>query len=346
MSYELGSISSAEDVNGYDLTEETVETVHGTVKVVIYGDRTKNAVVTFHDIGLDANGNFQNFFQFGTATEFSEAFCVYNINAPGQESDAKAFPDGYEFPSMEGLVDVVDAVVRHFHIKSFIGFGIGAGANVLLRYTLKNQSKVEALVLINAVISRAGWIEWGYEKFNIKSLRSTGMNNVVVEYLLWHYLGKRLDEVNQDVINQYRNMIYTHPNPGNLAMYMEAYLNRSEIVVQQPANGSASVPNQPILKVPILQMVGSRSGFLEETVDLHSKLDPSRAEWIKVSECCGLVLDDKPDKVTESLLLFLQGLGYFTHLNVRKVVDKLASLYEYGRSNECGIQNVNEHSAF
>ncbi|CAD5209531.1 unnamed protein product [Bursaphelenchus xylophilus] len=343
MSYELRSLSNDEEIN-YDLSEETVETAYGPIRVVIYGDKTKKPIISFHDIGLDANGNFQNFFQFGTATELNDSFCVFNINAPGQEADAKPFPLEYEFPSMEGLVDVIDSVVRHFNIKYFIGFGVGAGANVLLRYTLKNQSKVEALVLINAVISRAGWIEWGYEKLNIKSLRSTGMNNFVVEYLLWHYLGKRFDEVNPEVISQYRTMIYTHPNPGNLAMYMEAYLNRTEIIVQQPANGSVSSPNHPILKVPVLQLVGSRSAFIEETVDLHSKLDPARSEWIKISDCSGLVLDDKPEKVTESLLLFLQGLGYFTQLNVRKVVDKLSESYEYGRSNVCGIEAVNEHN--
>lgn len=40
-----------------------------------------------------ADNNFQNFFQFGTVAEFAEKFCVYNINAPGQEMDAKPFPD-------------------------------------------------------------------------------------------------------------------------------------------------------------------------------------------------------------------------------------------------------------
>lgn len=127
--------------------------------------------------------------------------------------------------------------------------------------------------------------------------------------------------------------------------------------------------NQPILKIPVLQLVGARSGFIEESVDLSSKLNPAHSEWIKVSDSCGLVLDDKPDKVTESLLLFFQGLGYckliysvvldrycsssqcihciylfsVTRLNVRNVVDKLAASYDsYGRSNNCAIQAVNE----
>lgn len=95
---ELGSFPFAEELqplNGYSEIEETLPTRFGDVKVSIFGDRTKEPIVTFHDIALDAENNFQNFFQFCTAAEFSNRFCIYNINAPGQESDAKPLPDRY-----------------------------------------------------------------------------------------------------------------------------------------------------------------------------------------------------------------------------------------------------------
>jgi RsiW-degrading membrane proteinase PrsW (M82 family) len=34
------------------------------------------------------DNNFQNFFQYGTIEEFGKHFCVYNINAPGQEIES------------------------------------------------------------------------------------------------------------------------------------------------------------------------------------------------------------------------------------------------------------------
>lgn len=40
-----------------------------------------------------AETNFQNFFQYATAGEFLSNFCIYNINAPGQEIDAASLPD-------------------------------------------------------------------------------------------------------------------------------------------------------------------------------------------------------------------------------------------------------------
>jgi hypothetical protein len=43
--------------------EEKVQTSYGIVKVSIYGNRKKQPILTFHDLGMDADNNFQNFFQ-------------------------------------------------------------------------------------------------------------------------------------------------------------------------------------------------------------------------------------------------------------------------------------------
>jgi hypothetical protein len=62
------------------------------------------------------------------------------------------------------------------------------------------------------------------EKVNINLLYSKGMNNFAVNYLMWHNFGKREDECDQEVIQQYRSYFANHPNPRNLAMFMEAFL--------------------------------------------------------------------------------------------------------------------------
>lgn len=81
-------------------------------------------------------------------------------------------------------------------------------------------------------------------------------------------------------------------------------------MLQEPADARTATPNSPILKIPILQLVGSRSAFLNETINVNTKLDPANSEWVKVNNACGLVLDEKSGEVTEAILLFLQGLGY------------------------------------
>ncbi|VDK19278.1 unnamed protein product [Anisakis simplex] len=135
--------------------EEKVPTVYGNVKVTIYGDRKRHPIVTFHDLALDSENNFQNFFQFGSVADFTEKFCVYNINAPGQEMDAAPLPENYVYPTMDGLAKIVEACVKHFEIKSFIGFGVGAGANVMLRYARELPSNCTDDELYYSVL--VGW---------------------------------------------------------------------------------------------------------------------------------------------------------------------------------------------
>lgn len=43
---------------------------------------------------------------------------------------------------MDELADQLVQVVRHFNLKQFIGFGVGAGANILCRYALNHPEMV------------------------------------------------------------------------------------------------------------------------------------------------------------------------------------------------------------
>ncbi|VDM39844.1 unnamed protein product [Toxocara canis] len=320
--------------------QEKVPTAFGNVKVSIYGNRKMHPIVTFHDLGLDSENNFQNFFQFGSVAEFTEKFCVYNINAPGQEMDATPLPDNYVYPTMDGLAKIVETCVEHFEIKNFIGFGVGAGANVMLRYALQNESKLDALILVNCVATTAGWIEWGYQKVNMNYLRTHGMTSFTVDYLLWHHFGKRLDQYNQDIVRQYRVYFQHLQNPANLAAFIECYLNRTPLLFSR--DGTMG----PCLKVPVLQIVGSGSAFVNDSVDVNARLDPSKSDWIKISDSCGLVLDDKPEKVTEAMLLFLQGLGLFPTLNAQKLMKKISGAQMgYNVIDEPpSVEDVNEMS--
>ncbi|VDD86623.1 unnamed protein product [Enterobius vermicularis] len=264
--------------------EESVQTAFGNIKVSIYGDRKMHPIVTFHDIGLDSESSFQNFLQFGAVAKFSEKFCVYNINALGQEASAAPLRENFTYPSLDDMAKQIENVVDHF---GFVTFQFGY-----------------ALILINLVATAAGWIEWGYQKANISYLRSTGMTSFTVDYLMWHHLGKRLEEYNPDLVREYRLHFQNLPNPQNLAYFIESYLQRT------PLQFSRDGENGPKLKVPVLQIVGAGSPFVSDTVEVNSRLDPANSSWMKISDSCGLVLDDSPEKVTEAMILFLQGLGY------------------------------------
>lgn len=96
----------------------------------------------------------------------------------------------YTYPSMDELAEQLQFVMGHFGLKSVIGFGVGAGANILSRFALAHPEKINALCLINCVSTQAGWIEWGYQKLNVRHLRSQGMTQGVLDYLMWHHFGR------------------------------------------------------------------------------------------------------------------------------------------------------------
>ncbi|VDM96049.1 unnamed protein product [Thelazia callipaeda] len=321
--------------------EEKVSTLYGNVKVTIYGNRKLSPIVTFHDMGLDSETNFQNFFQYATAGEFLSNFCVYNINAPGQEVDALPLSENYIYPTMDGLAQIVENCVEHFRLAEFIGLGVGVGANVMLRYALQNQVKVDALILVNCVATTAGWIEWFYQQINMRSLRTRGMTNFTVDYLLWHHFGNHIVQSPLDTVRRYRSYFQHLPNPQNLAAFIESYLNRTSIVFSR--DGTVG----PKLNVPVLQIVGGDSAFVDDSVEVNTRLNPADSEWLKLSGSGGLVLDDKPEGVAQAIILFLQGRGYVPTTNVQDMVRKISihSSYDSGDISDdllATLKNVNE----
>ena len=63
------------------------------------------------------------------------------------------------------------------------------------------------------------------------------------------------------------------------------------------------------LKIPILNLVGAYSPFVDETVTLNGSLNPINTNWMKIQDCA-MVLEEQPGKITEAFLLFMQGQGY------------------------------------
>jgi len=252
------------------------------------------------------------FFQFSDMSVIGDRFCIYHINAPGQEEDAESFLENFIYPTLDDLAETVADVVKHFHLKRFIGFGVGAGANIFCRYALKHPKVLDALILANCSCSTSGWIEWGYQKANMFSLRSKGMSNLTVDYLMWHHFGRNFDQYSPELITSYKQYFTKLPHPKNLAGFIESYIKRSALPIRR--HGST-------LDCPVLQIVGAGSPHVNDTVELNKRLDPTISNWMKISDCSGMVLEEKPEKVTEAILLFLQGQGHFpfiSHLKWRE----------------------------
>lgn len=118
---------------------------------------------------------------------------------------------------MDELAAQLLFVLSNFGLKSVVGFGVGAGANILARFALNHSDKVGALCLLNCNSTTSGWMEWGYQSFNARYLRSKGMTQGVVDYLMWHHFGRNPEERNHDLA-QVRNEANCNFESGMLMM--------------------------------------------------------------------------------------------------------------------------------
>lgn len=318
------------------IEEVRVETDRGSLLVAVQGNRNKPAILTYHDLGLNYISNFQAFFNFSEMRVLLENFCVYHVNAPGQEEGAAAFPEDYEYPTMEELAAQLMFVLTHFGLRSVIGIGVGAGGNILARFALNNPDKMEALVLINVVSTQAGWIEWGYQKLNARHLRSKGMTQGVLDYLMWHHFGRGTEERNHDLVQVYRNYFEHRVQPGNLALFIDSYIRRTDLNMTRSLE-----PNKKeclTLSMPVMNITGALSPHMDDTVTLNSRLDPTNSSWMKISDC-GMVLEEQPNKISEALRLFLQGLGYAVRVG-RKRITTSTSVEGYMMKMSTSIDSV------
>ncbi|KAF7488628.1 Protein NDRG3 [Sarcoptes scabiei] len=306
-------IKNSDDCNGdgcqtSGCTGIYVDTDFGQVFVVPIGapiESKKPFILTYHDIGLNFVSNYQAFFNFFEMKLLSESFCILNLHAPGQEENAIRLPDSYTFPTMDQLAQQVDSVCKHFGITNFIGFGAGAGANVLSRFALKFPEMVDGLFLINPTSTQASWAEWIYQRINIYYLGSAIQNfsQSMQDYLLWHHFGTLTENRNRDLIQVYRTYFSGRNHCArNLALFLDSYIKRSDLNIVR-GNKSKN------FNCSVLIICGALSPHVEDTVTMNSRLNPENSTWMKLSDC-GMVLEEQPQKVSEAFRLFLQGLGY------------------------------------
>ena len=207
---------------------------------------------------------------------------------------------------MDELAAQLLFVLSHFGLKSVVGFGIGAGANVLTRFAIAHPEKVGALCLVNCCSTAAGWIEWGYQTFNARYLRTKGMTQSVVDYLMWHHFGRNWEERNHDLVQMYKAQFEKSVNPINLGMWIYSYIHRTDMNIARTPSGNGTTSNSKnrkgnrniggpyllnlffivvsTLKIPVMNITADQSPHVDDTVTFNGRLDPTNSTWMKVSD--------------------------------------------------------------
>lgn len=294
-----------------------VKTRYGNVYVTIQGDRSKNAIVTFPDIGLNSITQYHGFFNFVDNEPVMQSFCVYHINALGQEDNAPSLPSNYPYPSCDQLAETILDCVNFFKLKDVICFGIGMGANILARFALLHPDLVRAIVLINCVSTKSGWIEWGYQKWSNWYLSSGQLTEFTKNYLLWHHFGYESLEKKHDLMETY-SRIFSRVNPVNLGLLVSSYISRTDLGIERNDYENQPRAKKFNFKCDILNVMGDDSPHDEDVIETNSRLDPTKTSFVKFADCGGMVLEEQPAKLAEAFRHFLQGLGYMPHISVTR----------------------------
>jgi len=297
---------------------ERISTPIGEVEVYTSFNNDNKAspvLLTFHDIGLNSISNFSTFFDRPETKNITKEFDLIHVNAPGQNFEEKSLPKEHHYPNMESLSEMVEYICHYYGISSFVGMGIGLGANILVRLAFRRPKLVNGLILMNCNISKVSWMEWVFQKLHMKSIeKHNNIPEAIIDHLLWYHLGPESTARNLESIlkHHFKTQIDKH----NLTLLLQAYYNRSEIKLARELapNGKTLYGAVRTLKVPVLNIVGNNSPHVDATVDFNGKLDPKRCTWMKIQDA-GMVIEEQPLKVAEAMKLFLQGLGY----NLKKI---------------------------
>ncbi|NP_001361773.1 protein NDRG1 isoform 4 [Homo sapiens] len=312
----------------FDVQEQDIETLHGSVHVTLCGTPKGNrpVILTYHDIGMNHKTCYNPLFNYEDMQEITQHFAVCHVDAPGQQDGAASFPAGYMYPSMDQLAEMLPGVLQQFGLKSIIGMGTGAGAYILTRFALNNPEMVEGLVLINVNPCAEGWMDWAASKVRWGPVRPagslqeegqiSGWTQALPDMVVSHLFGKEEMQSNVEVVHTYRQHIVNDMNPGNLHLFINAYNSRRDLEIERPMPGTHTVT----LQCPALLVVGDSSPAVDAVVECNSKLDPTKTTLLKMADCGGLPQISQPAKLAEAFKYFVQGMGYMPSASMTRLM--------------------------
>ncbi|CAF1160417.1 unnamed protein product [Adineta ricciae] len=296
----------SEDVDDNELTTPKtiqISTKYGYVIVTQQGLPNRSVIVTYHDIAYNSATQFHHFFSIPEMMPVTAHFTIYHINAPGQEDRANALPTASIYPDLDQLAETVNDVFEHLNIKSAIGFGVGLGANVLVRTALKYPNKFYGLILVNCITRGVGWLEGFSLKWPTKDIPEQQWTSSLLNYLIWYHLGSESQSSQPDLVAALRDHLENNINVKNAIKLLNVFL-----------------------KCSVVNITGFSSPHKEDVIDTHDRCDPATSSYVEFSDCGGAILEEQPAKMAETIRLFLQGLGYISHLSIPRysITNRLA----------------------
>ncbi|KAF1741095.1 hypothetical protein MXB_283, partial [Myxobolus squamalis] len=233
-------------------------------------------IVTLHDVGQDPFVAFGEYFSTLLADPILKEFCIYHISLPGQCSFDEIMSS---YPSFKSISEAIIAFIINLNKTHIIGFGIGAGGNILIRCSLLEKKVFSRLILINAYANSMGWGE-------------------------------------DPSYESYRHYLMGIKNWTNLRLLMESFSMRSPINLFKPDDITLNLDHnyhlnaKSIITTHVLLIISENVPQYDDCLALEDLIHPSLIEYIEFKQAHGFVLNQLPSRITHAIFLFIQGMGY------------------------------------
>lgn len=279
--------------------------VQGDIEQARKGDQSTPVFLTVHDIGKNHH-SWLNFVFHPSMSHVRERSVFIHVDILGQEDDAKDLPEPDKFPSLQVIGEDLINVLDTLRVKTVIGLGDGAGSNVLARFFIMHHTRCMGVVLLNPTCSAAGIKDKLTEKIANRFPRLSITNPP--DYVTIHRFGYKLDEIDNDealaaALDEYKDRIgEAKINPKNERLYVDAFMARDDIGAKLK-----DIPEDMLL------MTGARNAYASNLDVMYNFCNKTKTSHIKVDDVND-ALEELPDKVSSTLLLFCKGLGWLTTL--------------------------------
>ncbi|EEC01163.1 conserved hypothetical protein, partial [Ixodes scapularis] len=281
----------------------------GKLTVHVQGDmdnlEKKAVFLTVHDIGNN-HTSFQDFVDHPCMSEIKQRSVFIHVDVPGQEDTATELPNDFNFPTIQMMGEDLISVVDHLKINLVVGFGEGAGANILVRFALAHSSRVLGLILMHLVSTGVGMMEYFKDKIMNWKLQNVGMNPSAEQYLVLHKFGAVSFVILNDTRSKPRTQI-------NRRIHTASRCTRSSTRRKDTANAVTLRFQQT--NMDVLLVTGSKAAHAQAVQNMYARMDKQKTSILKV-DAVGDVLQEAPEKLAQSLLLCVKGLGFLTSITL------------------------------
>lgn len=91
---------------------------------------------------------------------------------------------------------------------------------------------------------------------------------------------QQTEERNHDLVQVYKAYFERNVNPTNLALFIDSYIRRTDLNIHREMDPLKK--KNASLAMPVMNITGSLSPHMDDTVTFNGRLDPTNSSWMKV----------------------------------------------------------------